>query len=138
MWDIENNLVLKLAEGKEIVRAFKGFTEVPLSQVYNIYGKPPIYDPLDYPNRSSQLKEQKGAHWTLMTYFDCCKVPIILKGIELIEQGVIKGKTNFEFAQDLLSTVTRQYAHYDEEQVYPIGDYGDFFPEMVRSPETYI
>ena len=73
-----------------------------------------------------------------MTYFDCCKVPIILKGIELIEQGVIKGKTNFEFAQDLLSTVTRQYAHYDEEQVYPIGDYGDFFPEMVRSPETYI
>ena len=98
VWDIENNMVLKLAEGKEIVRAYRGYKEVQMSEIYEVYGKPPLYHSLDYPNKSSQLKEEKGAHWTLMTFFDCCKAPIILKGIEMIEQGLIKDKTNLEFA----------------------------------------
>ena len=42
-----------------------------------------------------------------MTYFDSVKVPIIAHGIDLMEQGVITGKTNLEFAQDILNSVVR-------------------------------
>jgi len=54
----------------------------------------------------------EGAYWTLMTYFDCCKVPVIAHGLDLLERGVITGKTDLEFANDIIKSVLRQYVHF--------------------------
>ena len=74
----------------------------------------------------------------MMTYFDSIKVPVIAHGIDLMEQGVITGKTNLQFAKDIITSVIRQYAHFTEEEVHPIGQYGDFFPTVVANPSVYI
>ena len=39
-----------------------------------------------------------------MTYFDACKAPVIAHGIDLLEQGVITGKTNLQYAQDIMKS----------------------------------
>ena len=48
------------------------------------------------------MNEMEGAHWTMMTFFDACKAPVIAHGLDLIEQGVITGKTDLEFAKDII------------------------------------
>lgn len=73
----------------------------------------------------------------MMTYFDCCKVPVIAKGIDMLEEGKIKNMTNLEFANTIMSSVLKQYAHYTDDEVFKINDYGKFFPAVVRDPHTY-
>lgn len=53
------------------------------------------------------MKEDKGAFWQMITYFDSVKAPIIAHGIDLLESGVIKDKTNLQFANDLMASVLR-------------------------------
>ncbi len=42
----------------------------------------------------------------LMTYFDCCKIPVICKAIELIDEGIIK-VSYAQFAEDLMKSILR-------------------------------
>ena len=73
-----------------------------------------------------------------MTYFDCCKVPLIAHGMDLLEQGVIQNKTDFEFAKDIYQSVLCQYAHFDAQTCHKIAEYGDFFPTLLADPSVYI
>jgi len=50
-----------------------------------------------------------------MTFFDTPKVAIVLKAIDLIEQGKIHGKTYFDIAMDLRTMVYKNYVHYNEK-----------------------
>ena len=84
------------------------------------------------------MAEDEGAYWAMLTYFDCCKIPIVAHGIDLIEQGIIKDKTNLQFANDIYASVLRQYAHYNDEQVFSIRNYGNYFPYVVQDPSKYI
>jgi len=43
IFDVDHGLVLKLVEGKEIVRAMKGFRILKQSEIVEIYGNPPIF-----------------------------------------------------------------------------------------------
>ena len=74
----------------------------------------------------------------MMTYFDSVKLPVIAHGIDLMERGIITGKTNLEFANSIVQSVIRQYAHFDDEVVHPIGNYGDYFPTVLQNPSAYI
>ena len=42
-----------------------------------------------------------------MTFFDCCKVPVIARVLDLMEQGVITGKSDAQFSQDIIKSVLR-------------------------------
>ena len=53
------------------------------------------------------MREDKGAFWQMITYFDSIKAPIIAHGIDLLESGVIQDKSNLEFANDLMACVLR-------------------------------
>ncbi len=73
-----------------------------------------------------------------MTFFDTPKVAIVLKAIDLIEQGKIHGKTYFDIAMDLRTMVYKNYVHYNEKEVFPIATYGKYFAEIVKNPKKYI
>jgi hypothetical protein len=60
-----------------------------------------------------RMDSPEDAYWVLFTYFDCCKVPLLCRGIELIDSGLIQ-KTYFEFAHDFFESIMSQYAHFDE------------------------
>ena len=76
---------MKLAEGKVITRAFHGRKALKNHEICNIYGSPPIFTALDYPTHHRKMDKSEGSYWVLMTYFDCCKIPLICQGIELID-----------------------------------------------------
>ena len=107
IWDIEHRTILKLGEGKQIVRATKGSRPMTQAEIEEIYGSPPIFLPLDYPNSKSQMREESGAYLTMMTYFDSVKLPVIAHGIDLMERGIITGKTNLDFANSIVQSVIR-------------------------------
>lgn len=52
VWDIENNLIVRLVEGKQVARAYKGFRQLSETEVRSVYGDPPIMDWLDYPRKT--------------------------------------------------------------------------------------
>ena len=77
------------------------------------------------------MQVEEGAHIIMMTNFESINLPIIAHGLDLIEQGIITGKTNLEFAKSVLESIEKQYAHFDDQVAHPIQNYGDFFPAVI-------
>jgi hypothetical protein len=77
VWDIEHGIVLKLAEDKVITHAICGFENLSHTQIISIYGDPPVFKHLKWPQSSRLLDQVEGAHWVLNGFFDACKVPVI-------------------------------------------------------------
>ena len=73
-----------------------------------------------------------------MTYFDCPKVAVILRAIELKERGLLKQKTYFDIAMDLRTWIIRHYIHFNDSEVKKIKNYGKYFPEIIKYPNKYI
>ena len=138
VWDIENRTLLKLGEGKVVLRACKGSTVLDREAIEELYGSPPVFHPLDYPRAHLNLNEERGAHWTLMTYFEGSTAPLIAHGIDLMEQGLLTGKTNLQFAQDVIQARKRQFSHYTPEEVFALDSYGEFFPAVKRDPHALL
>lgn len=74
----------------------------------------------------------------MCTYFDACKIPIVCQVIHLMDQGKIAGKSFFQFALDIMELTIWNYAHFTEEEVFPIGSYGGYFPPVVANPNKFI
>ena len=51
---------------------------------------------------------------------------------------MITGKSNLEFAQDILRCGKLQYAHYSDTEVFPLASYGEFFPSVLKDPHAMI
>lgn len=137
IFDIDNGLIIKLVEGKEIVAAMRGFRALSKAQIIEVYGNPPIYHSYEWPN-TTHLATREGAYWGLMTYFDTAKAVLIMSAIDLIDKGVLKSKSYRDIADDLRTVVYRNYVHYTDKEVKPIATYGKFFPPIVKEPHKYI
>jgi HAD superfamily 5'-nucleotidase-like hydrolase len=137
IFDIDNGLVIKLAEGKEVVQAIKGLRKLNRDEIQAVYGNPPLYDAYQWPN-TTHLQKGKGAYWVFMTYFDTPKIAVVLRAIDLIDKGVMKGKTYYDVAMDLRTMVYRNYVHYNDKEVFPIATYGKYFIEIINDPKKYI
>ena len=89
VWDIQRGNLLKIVEGKLITRAYHGRKALSSQEICDIYGSPPIFSALDYPTSHRKMDKSEDSYWILMTYFDCCKIPLICQGIELIDAGIV-------------------------------------------------
>ena len=49
VWDIVNERIIKLGEGKRVMRAYFGFEETSQEQIKEIYGNPPVFEDLKFP-----------------------------------------------------------------------------------------
>lgn len=139
IWDIEHRTLLKLGEGKIIVQAFRGSQRISESEIVAIYGSPPIFEAFNYPTQTvSDLSKIEGAHGALMTYFDCSRAPVIAHALDLLQKGVIKDKTDLEFAKDLVKSIMSQHVHWNKEECQPIVSFGSFFAAIMADPSNYI
>jgi hypothetical protein len=69
------------------------------------------------------MVKAEDSYWVLLTYFDCCKIPLICNGIDLIDSGVIN-KSYFDFSNDFMLSVLREYAHFNSNECFKISNYG--------------
>jgi len=76
IWDLEKSTVIKLAEGKEVVQGFKDGKRMTKEQIIDVYGSPPIFNKLEYPDAIRSI--QPNGFITHSTYFDCCRLPLII------------------------------------------------------------
>lgn len=56
VWDIQNGLVLKLSSEKEIFHAMRGYEKVSDSELYEIYGDPPTFKSLKWPETNTNVE----------------------------------------------------------------------------------
>lgn len=56
VWDIQRGNILKLAEGKLIVRGYHGRKPLTVAQMEEQYGSPPKFTALDYPTVIRRLE----------------------------------------------------------------------------------
>jgi len=73
-----------------------------------------------------------------LTFFDTPKIVLTLSAVEAIEKGLVKNKSYFDICEDIKQVVFANYIHFNEKEVKPIGNYGRFFPEIVKNPLKYI
>ena len=100
VWDIKTGAVLKLSEGKQITHAMLGFQKLSEEQLTEMYGSPPIFDGLKFPDQNNQLMPEDKAHWTFTGFFDSCKVAVICQVVDMINKLEVT-KTFNQFAFDL-------------------------------------
>lgn len=151
--------MIKLGEGKEVLAALKGRKPLTQEEIQEVYGSPvPTFDAIEWPKITSlpgnkaKADEEDGSEedadkeinnsegpnfWTLATYFDSCKAPQILMGVEMINAGKID-KTYQDLATDILKTVDRQFFHWTADKMLPAKTYGTYFPALFKNPEKYI
>ncbi len=55
VWDIAQGTILKLGQNKEITHAVKGFEKLTHEQIIQIYGAPPIFKHLKWPDSVLQI-----------------------------------------------------------------------------------
>ena len=115
----------------------KGMRKLTKEEIISVYGSPPIYTAYKWPN-TTHLAENRGAYWVFLTYFDTPKVAVVLRAIDLIEKGMMPGKSYFDIAMDIRTMVYKHYVHYNEREVFPIASFGKYFCEVVKNPAKYI
>jgi hypothetical protein len=76
---METGLVVKLVEGKQVVRAKKGYRDLSMEEIEEVYGTPPIFENYEFPGAFGP-----NFH-VFMTFFDIPRVAITLKAVELKE-----------------------------------------------------
>jgi hypothetical protein len=58
--------------------AVKGFRKLDEKEVKEMYGDPPKYADLKWPDCNRVLdSNSKQNTWTFSGYFDCCKIPVV-------------------------------------------------------------
>ena len=68
VWDIKNGTVLQLVEGREVVNGIKGFKKLSSEEITEMYGSPPIFDKLSWPETEKKLENIETANWTNAGY----------------------------------------------------------------------
>ena len=99
VWDIQRGNILKLGSGRVVLRAYHGTQALNNDEIKLRYGTPPVFGALNYPTTIRSMEKECDAHWVLLTYFDCVKVPLICRVIELIDSGTV-AKSYLQFARD--------------------------------------
>jgi hypothetical protein len=84
VWDIQRGIVLKLAQGKIITHALFGFEQLSQSQIIEIYGNPPVFSALQWPQTNRMMDREEGAHWCFVGHTEACKVPVVCHVVDLI------------------------------------------------------
>ena len=41
------------------------------------------------------MNDEPDSFWTLISYFECCRVPVAAHGIDMIDTGKIENKSYF-------------------------------------------
>jgi hypothetical protein len=137
VFDIDKGLIIKLAEGLEVVQAMKGMHKLSKDEIKTVYGNPPIFSSYEWPN-TTHLHQNKGAYWVFMTFFDTPKVAVVLKAIDLIDRGIVKNKSYWDVAMDIRTMIFKNYVHYTDKEVLPIASFGKYFVEVLKNPSKYI
>jgi hypothetical protein len=101
VWDIQHGTVLKLVECREITHAVRGFAPLEMKEITDLYGDPPMFMALNFPDAVTHLDSEEGAYMCLLGTFDAAKVAVICQVTHLIQKGIIKNKSYLEFAFDL-------------------------------------
>ena len=81
VWDILNGTLLKVGENGEVLRALLGSEVLTRAQIKEIY--PNGYENPGWPH-THRSNEHERPFWQLMTFFDCSRIPVIVKMTDLI------------------------------------------------------
>ena len=87
VFDIDKGLMLKIGEEKEVLAALKGRRQLSGVEIQAEYGYPiPKLEAIDWPTLNSfAQKAPKVNFWTFPTFFEACKAPLVMMGVEMID-----------------------------------------------------
>lgn len=106
VWDIKNGTVLKLLEGKVVSEALFGFDRLSQTRIKEIYGDPPIFQNLKWPDSQIVLQPEEDAQWTFVGHAETYKIGLVCHITEMIKKGEIKDKSFLQVAFDLKEMIS--------------------------------
>ena len=107
VWDIEKGVVIRLGENKRVTHAIRGFSSLSKQEIIELYGDPPTFTNLKWPESIRCIEKEKGAHIVLMDIFHVTAIPVICQVTDFILKGKLKNKTYYQLAFDLIESITR-------------------------------
>ena len=71
-----------------------------------MYGDPPVYDKLKWPDSSIVLQPAEDAQWTFIGFSETYKIALVCQIVELIKRDALKGTSFLQVAFDLKELVS--------------------------------
>ena len=127
--DIKTGIILKLGEGKLILRAYQGFNRLSDKDIEKVYGGPPVYEIFDpYKTRTSE-------YLCCLTYYEIALPVLYAKIVELKKKGgrELTEEVLVEILNDCIYAVKMNYNHYDDKKYHPITTFGYFFKDLQKN-----
>ena len=74
----------------------------------------------------------------MMGMFESCKVPIICWLTHLRKKEIIKDKNWLSLAHDLIQAEYSQLNNFSREFIFPVANFGRFYPDVFANPNKFI
>ena len=84
VFDVTNGTLLKLSKDQVVTHALQGFKVLSENKIRKIYGSPPVFKSLKFPEKQYELAKEAESHYIMMTYFVSCQVPIVCLVVDYI------------------------------------------------------
>ena len=55
-----------------------------------------------------------------------------------MRKGLIPKETYNQLAYDLSAIDTQEFTNFNDDQVFPIEEYGKYFPALVKNPKLFV
>lgn len=128
--DVEKGTILKMLIGKKIARGYRGYRAIDVVKEYGETCTLEEFDPI------SVRKDPRFI--VCSTYFENIIAVLFAK---ILEYRFLKAGTEdlthtdySEVIEDIIFSLRKNYAHYNDKQVFPIADHGKFFKAILSDP----
>jgi hypothetical protein len=106
--------------------AILGFEKLERDHIVEIYGNPPVFQNMNWP-QMGKILDKEEAYWIMLSNFDAAKVAIICHLTDLLQRDKLC-KTFAQIAYDLVEIEQRQLIHWNNDRVFDIESYGKVLP----------
>ncbi|KAL4501435.1 hypothetical protein ABPG72_021242 [Tetrahymena utriculariae] len=132
---IDKGIVLRIAENKEIIKCYRGFTEQDVETEYGPTRMLPDFDPI------SSIK-QNPQYIVCATYFENV-IPLIFAKMtqfkcEQLNSNQLESSEYHTIFVQIIEGLKMNYQHFDQHKVFPINQYGRFFRQISENPGLYM
>ena len=103
------------------------------SQIEVLYGTPPMFKQLKWPEKNSLELANPKAYLTIMGQFEMYKTVVICQVVHFMRSYTMTGKTGMQFTFDLQESWYKNFVKYRESE-----EIGNNFHPFFSQPEKFI
>lgn len=135
VWDISNDLILKLGSGKKILKAMRAFENISEEEIARVYGAERLFTQINLPKRNG--REDGKKFWGFGSFFES-NFPVVVMAEQSLRKKKLFYVSSEQFLDDIYKYFDDEYTPYDGEKLLDTSTFGSYYPKIFQDPGFFI